>query len=731
MTTDEALRDAEPAVETPAAGPEPTGPDRESPEPDRSEAEATKPEASKSETGKPWAARPPDLLSERAERAGDPDSANTGHQLATVINNFNDRVFAPDSVLGVSGGARQLVPKGGRLDPARIREALEHYVVPVPYDDALDALYVDGVVVLGGDAGLGKRAGGLHLLREVGTETLFVLSPVLTLKELAERPYERGFGYLLLDREDEGSTAETDFVWRTVRDQVRDAGAYLVITTTKAHGPVEAVRHVAWEVPDLRQVLRAHLAVTDVAADVVDTVVEALADGCTMTAFTRVAVQVAGGEPAEKALDDHVRSAAGDVPAWFEKPRTRSEILEVTVLCFAENASDRRFESMLGKLEDVMARHLPLAEQQPDESRQSEPDVLPERRGRRITPDGLIGFERAAAGVGGGRTLVFKRPSYRSRVLVELWERFEARFWDAVREWVDEVIQHQGGVAMAWGLSMLATVDFAEVEGAFLEPWSDGYKGWPGQCDAAFVLWGMCFDDTTAPIALRTAKRWATQGSPAQRWTASVAFSGLLGVCYPIEAVHRLWQLVVQSGDGSERACLAMAVLFGELTDGTDDANKIVGMLDRARNRRGDQRRSTLTMLTILAVLSVRSSATGRPSSFIFLHRYPERVDVLARLWAAILQHRGYRRRALTALWQGLDSLKEISDEPARDIRALGEALARALPVEEHEPLRNDLTVIERSLRKKKAKEQEGSLVHALLTAIERFLRDEGSKESP
>lgn len=660
-----------------------------------------------------------------------PTVTETIAQIAEVLTIFNGTVIAPNMSVGNVGSAGEERPgrrRDGKLDDADIQATLRHYVTPDGYDGAVKTLANDRLVVIAGPPGGGKRTGALSLLRELTSATIVILSPAVTLKELAARTYEREYGYLAVDRQDEASSVDTDFTWRTVRDRVREAGAYLVITTRTARSTVETVRQIEWPRPDLRRVLQVRLVKAEVSDEVIDAVVTGLSDECSLSDVVTVANRIAADEDHETALAEYNRSAVRDVQDWFERKHSRHEILTVTALAFVEGSNHRTAESLRDRLQEVMARHIPPPEPAEDTKR-TEETFDGDRMGQ-PAKDGLIRVDRINNGSIPRQTLVFRKPGYRRQVLVELWRRYPARFWDAVREWVEEIVTRRDSGMPAWGLAQLAAVDFEEVNVSFLEPWSDGAHGWRGQTAAIHVLWAMCFDESTAPIALRTTKSWANHGTAAQRWTAAVAFSGVLGVCYPTESTRQLWRLIAQSSDGEEDACLALSFLFATLVEDTEDAGRVIAMLDRQlktlelrgespERRRGLPRLRTLTMLAVLAVMSVRDTRSGSSSIFIYLNKNPDRVNVVARLWASLVRHRVYRLRALNALWTGLNSLRQISDNPTHDARVLGEALASSLPPDEHEPLRRHLTAVDTARRR--GNSSAGSMAQVLLAALERF----------
>jgi hypothetical protein len=646
-----------------------------------------------------------------------------------AFTTFQGNFYAQNLNAGnmVAAAAMPTVRRDGRVDEADVKSAIEHYVPPTGYDAAVTALGSDHVVRLGGPRGIGKRAAGLHMIREYTDKTIVLLSPALMLVELADRPYKPGFGYLVADREDEVSSKDTDFTWRAIRDAVREAGAYLVVSTTSRAVRADAVRHFDWQRPDLRRVLRAHAGHVEIDDTVIDAVLAGLAE-CSMTDFVEVARRMAAGEDHHAALAGYDVASAVDVREWFERQPLRRELLAVTALAFISVATRRTFDILLLRLEEVMAQHIPASK--PKTPTVDAKDVLDPVRGNLTGPDSLIGTEYISRGATTSQVPAFKKVGYRRHVIAELFARYPAPFWDGIRDWVMDIVEHDSGVP-AWGLGLLAVVDFDEVEDTYLKPWSST-QWWPGQTAAAHVLWAMCFDDTTAAVALRTARRWATHGNPAQRFTAALAFGGVLGVCYPTEALRRLWQLIMQSATGVEHACVALALLFANLVDATNDAGTVVAMLrtkvERATERSIDPDRCSLIMLAVLAVLSVRDPHDRQVSVFVYLHRNPDRADNVAELWAGVLRHATYRKRALICLLTGLASLKEISDDPVTDATALGDAFARVIPVAEHQRFREHLTVVDTIVRRRTSSSD--SLAEALLAALERYRTNEPEVKS-
>jgi len=99
------------------------------------------------------------------------------------------------------------------------------------------------------------------------------------------------------------------------------------------------------------------------------------------------------------------------------------------------------------------------------------------------------------------------------------------------------------------------------------------------------------------------------------------------------------------------------------------------------------------------------------PVTFLYLKKYPDRLDIVARLWAEGLCYRPHRSVVLHALWHGLNRLGHVSDNPLELASRLGEALLSALPVEEIAPFYTDLRTVESRRRDRVKPERSPALV--------------------
>lgn len=703
----------------------------------------------------------------QAKKGGTPAEKDESRRV--VYNTFLGQVDQRGSTLGFGEvlAAGETVPLSGVISETVIQDARGGYVSPgEPFDEAYLCLKRDHGVVLAGAPGIGKRTGTLVLLDTVLEKEgrIVALPPSITLRELARRDYEAGYGYVVLDRiAEQGiragmglaspsihdrSPTDTDHIWLSITEKLRDAGAYLVVTTMDMpHRASDSVAYVRWERPSMTDTLRAYL---DGAVDenTVVAVAELAPEELAMSDLVRIADRIAAGKTPEAAVNDVLDEASRrKVREWFEGEPTRSQVLEVTVLAFVAGIVERDFEACLHSLEKALEETWPTpkpdaadplsrAGEQPGAERTAgggpasadavEPGDLPmpQHRALRVREDGLIRLIRLRDGASARRILAFREDGYRRYVLEQLADLYSNEFWDAVRHWLNWLITYeQFQINIGAGLALLSYTTYEEIEFSYLEPWSSGDAGWQGRHTAVYVLWFMCLDEALVPVALRTAETWAGQGTAQQRLTAIYAFAGELGVRFPQLGARRLWQIMRRDDGLGRYAAMAFGELFATLIARERDAQHVIVHLhSRLRDIEpvGRTRRQyRLTLIAVLALLRTRNGRTGNPAVVEYLRDHPERLGHVAELWARALQYRPFRSSALTALLNALNAIGRLSGPDAeREARALGDALGDALPPNEHEPLKTDFTIL--AERSRKRPERSAALTRILLAALDR-----------
>ncbi|MFE9995550.1 nSTAND3 domain-containing NTPase [Streptomyces avermitilis] len=737
---------ADPGVDSDVAGAE--AKDTAAPEnavnPEKGTAAAKKDTAAKKEAGakKDTAARKDETAAEKDASAA--SAAEKAERAAQVQhNNVNQHFYgsldARHAHFGIGGIGGTDTPNArrraiGRLDAGEADAVLESYVAPPCFEEAVRALRQDGVVVLVGPPGTGKRSGAVALLDAVADGAEYVvLSPGRSLEELATgRPaFEKGNGYVLLDRMNEGSSGTADFDWRRVRDAVREQGAHLVVTTvhTVDGEPPESVRHLTWQVPALADVLRVRLRKAGCAETTVEQAVGLLPAGCRIAEAVAAADRIARGADLAGVWQEYGSSAAHPVRDWFAAERSLQEAAEVTTLAFVIGAGRRDFELCQEGLEPYLAPAFPQTPTGPGTATaDGAPAAVPRRtvdRRRSLARNDLVATEAQKHGALSRTVLVFRTPQYRQWVLEELWANHSTDYWDGVRDWLTDMVRTVPDpdlqMSVASGLALLARPAFDEVAESYLHPWARGTAGPLGQSTATMVLWWMCLlDENLGATALAVARGWAQSRDPGLRSTAMAAFGGELGVRFPSDAVKWLWHLISRAGDESAEAVSALAALVAVQVASRENAG-VVFVFAALAHRMGVQGRTgaatrlkEATFDAVQAVLTVRDLGSGRPVCAVLAGRRPQLIDRFGELWAGLLCNRPRRASALRDLHDTLRALPGTCEKPEAIAGRFGRAVGAALPADER-------ALLDRALRPVAARSDDtvaAALTETFLTAV-------------
>ncbi|MFC5214517.1 hypothetical protein [Streptomyces coerulescens] len=604
--------------------------------------------------------------------------------------------------IGVADSANARRRAVGRLDAGEADAVIASYVEPDCFEEAVTALQRDGVVVLVGPPGTGKRAAAVALVATVAEGSEYVvLSPGRSLEELANGRVEfaRGVGYVLLDRMHENPSATADFDWRRVRDTVREHGAHLVVTTV--HGvqgrALESVRHVPWETPDLAAVLRVRLTRTECEPETIERAVELMPAGCRIAEVVAAADRIGRGAEPDMVWTEYGNSAAAPVRDWFAEERLPQEWAEVTTLAFINGAGYRDFETCQQHLEHRVARAFP--EPADEEAALAAARRAADRR-LSLTRNSLVAVEERKDGALTRAALVFPHPQYRQWVLKELWTRRPTQYWNGVRDWLTDLLR--GGragletqLSVAQGLALLTPSAFDEfVAGECLHRWASGAAGPAGQTTATLVLQCMCLDESLAAVALGVARGWARAYDPQLRSTATAAFSGALGVRFPTDAVSTLLQLNGRGDGRGAEAAFALAGLVAVLAECRQDTGAVFRPLAYRLRAQRDMLAGRLKdgiLDATLTVLRARDARTGRPVCADVLVNSPEQTEKIGELWAGVLGSLPRRTRALAGLHATLRALPAVSEKPEPVAARFGAAVGAALPPDERPALRAGL----------------------------------------
>ncbi|WP_214108552.1 hypothetical protein [Acrocarpospora catenulata] len=587
-----------------------------------------------------------------------------------------DGVAAFGIANAVSGsGAHRLE---GQVPPGVIRDACDKYARPESYAFALKALRSDRVIVLYGPRGSGKQTGALNLTRELGDDrALIMLRHDQTLEDLAKRDYRSGAAYLVLGWS--GADADSDGVDVAIlalAEKIQgEEGTHLIITSERPISALVAQFH--WERPTLESILCAY----DVREVEVDREVleeHSLAD---LVLFAR---NLADGMDPQTSLGGLDLANRRKVVAWFDSEPTPHELLEVAALAFLNGLPENKFEPWFERLAAAIIpppteAEGPLQPKALSQTRKrDERSLITVVKRAATSPEAIPGQTR--------RCVEFKSPSFRVHVIAELCGRYPEKFWRPLFGWLNEIIRTPDPEVrdlVTYGLALLAAHDFDSVREEFLQPWSAGEYGLRAWTAAANVLSYMCFDDTVAPLAHRTAIRWSRSEKVLRRCAAAFAFSHAVGVLYPADALRHLWPLSERS-ETAENGAAAIVLLYVTLTTAGTGDNKVVlkDLISRMRwLRQTDMARLGHTIDIAVNVLGVQLEE--RSVSAEHLRAQSADAPIFGELWALSVVNRPRRRAVFAAIF---DILAEIDDGDEDLPGAAITALRAALPVHERRP---------------------------------------------
>jgi hypothetical protein len=693
MDEQESEKEAPAAPEPPDAG---SGP----------EADATPPDQA-APPKEPSAEEPTPRGDRSADKPGSPGSTEQPGAQQNVYQYFLGALNASGSLFGIgaadSANARRRAV--GRLGAGEADALLAPYVEPGDcFEEALCALQQDSVVVLVGPPGTGKRSAAVALVDRIAKDTkdakdteYVVLSPGRSLEDLAggRGVFEKGVGYVLIDRMNEGATGTADFDWRQVRDTVRDIGAHLVVTTVhQSEGDTpRSVCHVSWKPPDLTAVLRLRLVRARCAEGTVERAVSLMPDGCRIAEVAAAAVRIADGADPEGVWQEYGAAAAQPVRDWFQEERSPQEWSEVTTLAFVTGLGFRDFETCQELLEQYVAATFPapVTDEETAEAARRDAD-----RRLSLSRNRLVAVEERKDRVLTRSALVFPKPQYRRWVLEELWGKRSTAYWDGVRDWLDELVAVHPRLgplhlSVASGLALLARPAFDEVADNYLDRWAAGAAGLGGRSTAVLVLHCMCLDEGLAATALSVARGWAIAPDPSLSRSAMEAFSGVLGVRFPTDAFKTLLRMLLSRYDDlAGQAMAALAGLVAVLMECDEDTGAVLRPLayrlkDQSGKRAAWHRERTLD--AVLTVLRARDALTDRLVCAELSARDPRQADTLGELWAGLLGNRPRRRQMLLGLEMTLRDLPAVTDEPKGVAEQLGRSLGAALSPDERQLL--------------------------------------------
>lgn len=572
---------------------------------------------------------------------------------------FTGSVYAGTIQFGPASSRRNWSVR--RIDDAEVVVALQHFVEPPGFVEAASVLISTRLVVLGGPPRSGRRCAAIALLDQGHCaeadprQAIAELAPSISMPELLDLVFEKGGRYLLrgfpTDKEDD----QLRFDVQQLAVRLRDAGAYLVITSDFRAGVAFDVNTVRWTAVDCRDILAAHQLSTGSPCSPEESV------GLTDVVQHLRPNQMCGFLSALEesgvaaAIEEFRVHAHGNLLSWLNDRPPLSELVRVVTAAFFPGVPQDAHERHAADLLDAIDRFC-----QPDPAPRPYVDEL--RPSRRTRPRCLD--VDGHPGLGSGRGVRLSHGTDPGTAFTELDSRYGQELWMPLAGWLDErpgLVSFVEETALVSAISELRRVD---------RPWTQRVlDGWAGTVAsgrvAARAVSALCVDEQGTTDALHTAVRWAT-GGRSEKITAAFVFGQRLSALVPVEALSRLWDLAL-GGDRlvARYASVQLAATVRALATDPQRLRFALGMLDHhvkhLVTERADENvidRGLTATATILAVtLPQRMSLTTH-----VLREVPDQIGRLGGLWAQVLRSWEHRGDALERLVEVADAVRSDTE---------------------------------------------------------------------
>lgn len=643
---------------------------------------------------------------------GNRPAANSDPFGVHVINQFYGATYNKASTYGASRSGSQNTRTRkratGRLSEESIDRDLRSYVRPSEFPAALAALKAHSIVVLVGRGDVGKRAGALALHRAASASdkqvSITLLSPTLSMADLARYPFSAGSSYVLVDKIEERSSGSVyDFNARNLLERLDKASARLVITSRPAEElNADSFRGVAvqWHLPSCESILKAVKVGSKAGAvdgDLIDDFVRTL----TTASEVRAAIdQLPNGLASAIEASKHGRRVLVD--AWFDTMPEADMLAAVALAALAPGLQLPLFDELHSSLAEALGDSAKAGARTKKTSKgvaQSRRKIFgPDSLAEIVADESSDSYERA-------QTVQLRPTVDGDYVLAQLYARYGRSLWSPVNRWIETASRSEDSYLqsrIAVGLSSLLKCDAGGARTQFIDRWAKS-SSQEQQLMAAMVLWTLSDDESFSADALQIAVQWIESGNSRMRTTALFALGAELGILFPEDALRWLWHFSVDEESGSHAgpAAGSLVNLIAIAARSSRGTYAILNLACRSLStssqigadkaspidvHRSLWRQSNVASTIVCAAMI--SPVEPLPAACVIADRRTSKP--LGRLWSEALQSRRHRAQALRALVRTLSSLAAGSEARER-ISALGVEVVRALPDVERPLLRRDL----------------------------------------
>jgi hypothetical protein len=457
----------------------------------------------------------------------------------------------------------------GQLNPSEIAMTVDVYVETAGYQRALKILREKHILILSGDADMGKRSAAIRLLESFHQETIFEIAP--TLEDLTAFRCQPRQGYLWNTPAAEKIASLSRFALDQISREQKEQESHLVITLTKGlRITSEAAREylLEWnECPDGAAVVDKHLAwhlkneSEDVQAEAADIrgreEIEVLANDKARRPsqsgrLAELLVQAARKElSVEELLTSFANLNRQDAQIWFERHPQLNQQLQMVALAVLHGSSFQKIISASKDLRAYLAPgETPGADAKATQTAEVELSISIRQWLSEFEAKVVIREISAEYGRSTIEAVVFNKARFQSAVLAYVWQ--ELQHWRTpLFNWLVEMGESDNleyRIAAAMALSEISQYyAFEDVLREAVSPWAKADE--PDQRRlAAFILMLQGLEKDLSAQVLGLLRHWAkTPGNWRLQWTAATAYGTELGLAYPELAVRDLYEVFLSS----------------------------------------------------------------------------------------------------------------------------------------------------------------------------------------
>lgn len=485
--------------------------------------------------------------------------------------NFEGDVSGRDLTSNTSVSANSSSAKGvaGQVLSVDIEKICSVYVQTDGYTQAKSILDEKHILILRGDAHLGKWTTAIHLLSRLHAAEILEIDPII--EDLSSFKCAAKQRYVIDALAPESAVKLRCSVMKSLSHQLRQQNSHLVITIDSRvqisqedlggyilnwnNLPAsEAVldKHLAWYLKNPKMLAGSHTLTQG--EEVRELLNHTLLPG-DIDKLAKLLSQVVSQELTLKdALSRFSLIVNQQVASWFDKhPDMNQRVFMITLAVL----SGSNYNTVLDASQRLRLIAKPPSEQDDQPNRETELNSKLSDRLKAVCAHLVKGYENAEYGSREVDLIVFHIPQFQPAVLSYVWKEYH-NWREPILVWLHELGSHPNfevRIRAAAAAGELSKYAFGRLLEKVLRPWANS-EDQRQQKLAALALSISVFEDELASQVLKLLKHWSKLSNNLRlAWTVVAAYSGV-GILFPGNALR---DLLAISESGNTQIFFALA----------------------------------------------------------------------------------------------------------------------------------------------------------------------------